>query len=340
MRSNTADIFKRSAIFIAVALVPVLVWYLFEVVMIAMGAVLVAVLLWLGAEPLTRWLRLPHGLALCISGLFIILVVGGTGYLFGAQISTEFQDVFNRAAQAQTTIMSQLQSSELGKLVLSHVKGESLPITTVVTRVFSISANFLEALVVTIIAGAYIAAQPKLYRDGLLLLFPRRMRPNMRETIEDVANALRLWALAQLIQMVLIGILSTIAVWLIGLPSPLALGVIAGITEFIPYLGPILAAIPAVLVAATKDMHAVIWTILAYVVIHQTEGNLIVPLIQQHMVYIPPALILLGIVAIGFMFGPVAIIFAAPILVVVFVLVKKLYVRDSLGEPTPIPGEE
>ncbi|HET7849302.1 MAG TPA: AI-2E family transporter [Pseudolabrys sp.] len=340
MGLSTAEFFKRTVIVIAVALVPVLVWYLFEVIMIAMGAVLVAVLLWLGAEPLTRWLKLPHGLALCISGLFIIVIVAGAAYLFGAQISTEFQDVFSRAASAQKSIMSQLQGSEFGKLILSHVKGENLSITTVVTRIFSVSANFLEALVVTIIAGAYIAAQPKLYRDGLLMLFPRRMRPNVRETAEDVANALRLWALAQLIQMVLIGILSTIAVWLIGLPSPLALGVIAGITEFIPYLGPILAAIPAVLVAATQNLHAVIWTIIAYIIIHQTEGNLIVPLIQRHMVYIPPALILLGIVAIGFMFGTAAIIFAAPIAVVIFVLVKKLYVRDSLGERTPIPGED
>ncbi|HEX5508515.1 MAG TPA: AI-2E family transporter [Pseudolabrys sp.] len=340
MRSNNVEFFKRTVIVIAVALVPVLVWYLFEVIMIAMGAVLVAVLLWLGAEPLTRWLRLPHGVALCISGLFIIVIVGGAGYLFGAQISTEFQDVFNRAAQAQRSITSQMQGSEIGKLVLSHTKGENLSITTVVTRIFTISANFLEALVVTIIAGAYIAAQPTLYRDGLLVLFPRRMRPNVRETVEDVANALRLWALAQLIQMVLVGILSTIAAWLIGLPSPLALGVIAGITEFIPYLGPIIAAIPAVLVAATQNLHAVIWTIIAYIIIHQTEGNLIVPLIQRHMVFIPPALILLGIVAIGLMFGTVAIIFAAPLAVVIFVLVKKLYVRDSLGERTPIPGED
>jgi predicted PurR-regulated permease PerM len=120
----------------------------------------------------------------------------------------------------------------------------------------------------------------------------------------------------------------------------LALGVIAGVAEFIPYVGPILAAIPAVLVATTKGFDAVLWTIIAYIIIHQVEGNLLAPIIQRHMVLIPPAVGLLGIVAIGFAFGTVAVIFAAPIAVILFVLVKKLYIRDTLGEKTSIPGEE
>ncbi len=157
--------------------------------------------------------------------------------------------------------------------------------------------------------------------------------------MDDVAIALRLWLLGQLIQMLLIGALSTLAVMLIGLPSPAALGLIAGVAEFIPYVGPILAAIPAMLVAATQSFDAVLWTIAAYLIIHQTEGNLIVPIVQRYLVYVPPAVILLGIVAITSVFGSVAIIFATPIAVVVFVLVKKVYVRDGLGEPTPLPGE-
>jgi predicted PurR-regulated permease PerM len=92
-------------------------------------------------------------------------------------------------------------------------------------------------------------------------------------------------------------------------------------------------------VAITKNFDAVLWTIAAYTIIHQTEGNLIVPIIQRRMIFIPPAVILLGIVTISFLFGSVAMIFAAPITVALFVLVKKLYVRDFIGEPTTIPGE-
>jgi predicted PurR-regulated permease PerM len=137
-----------------------------------------------------------------------------------------------------------------------------------------------------------------------------------------------------------IGALSTTAVWLIGLPSPLALGVIAGLAEFVPYVGPIVAAVPAILVATTQGMNAVWWTAIAYILIHQLEGNLIAPLIQRQLIFIPPAVMLLAIVTVLFVFGGFAVIFAGPIAVIIFVAVNKLYVRDSLGERTVLPGED
>src|ERR1700730_2851001 len=139
--------------------------------------------------------------------------------------------------------------------------------------------------------------------------------------------------------MVLIGVLSGLAAWIIGLPSAIALGLIAFAAEFVPYLGPIIAAVPAVLVAATIHTTAMLWTIAAYLIIHQIEGNLFTPLIQRRLLLVPPAVMLLGIVAISLLFGPAAVIFAAPIVAVVFVAVKVLYVRDTLGEDTEIPGE-
>ena len=141
-------------------------------------------------------------------------------------------------------------------------------------------------------------------------------------------------------QMVIIGLLSTLAVWLIGLPSPWALGLIAGVAEFVPYIGPILAAIPALLVALTQGQGNVIWTLGAYLAIYQVEGNLVVPLVQQRMIYIPPALMLLGIAAIGALAGIVGFVMAAPIVVAVFIVVQKVYVRDTLKEPITLPGEE
>jgi predicted PurR-regulated permease PerM len=339
MSVSTAEWTKRSAVFVAIALIPALIWFLSGFILVAMGAVMVAVLLRLVAEPFWRWLKLPKSVALALSGLLIIFFIAGTGYLFGSRIGEELQDVIQRAGQAQASIAASMKGSELGELILSHMKAGELSVTSIVTRVFTISVSFLGAVVVSVIAGIYIAAQPALYRDGLISLFPSRFRARAKETIDDLAIALRLWLLGQLVQMLIIGVLSTLAVSLIGLPSPAALGLIAGIAEFLPYVGPILAAIPALLVAATQGLDAVAWTAVAYLLIHQTEGNLIVPIIQRYMIYIPPAVVLLGIVAITFVLGSIAIIFATPIAVVVFVLVKKVYVRDSLGEPTPLPGD-
>jgi predicted PurR-regulated permease PerM len=140
--------------------------------------------------------------------------------------------------------------------------------------------------------------------------------------------------------MLVIGIVSAFAVWQIGLQSPVALGVIAGMAEFIPYVGPIIASVPAVLVAATNGLDAVLWTVLAYLLIHQLEGEVLAPLIQRRMVYIPPAVMLLGIVTISSAFGVSAIIFAALIVVILFVAINKLYLREILGEPVSLPGEQ
>ncbi|HUN98048.1 MAG TPA: AI-2E family transporter, partial [Bradyrhizobium sp.] len=192
---------------------------------------------------------------------------------------------------------------------------------------------------VTVIAGVYLAAQPALYRTGLSKLVPHEWRDIADETIDDIGEALRLWLVGNLIEMVLIGVASTLVVWLIGLPSPLALGLIAGIAEFVPYLGPVIAAIPALLVATTQGTEALLWTALAYVLIHQAEGGLIAPLIQRQMIFIPPAVMLLGVVTMLFVFGGPAVILAAPLAVIAFVVVEKLYMRDGLGEEVSLPSD-
>jgi predicted PurR-regulated permease PerM len=330
------DLLKRALIIVAAATVPVLVWYLFGVVLMAFGAIILAMLLRLGAQPLIRWLSLPEALALAISGLLVIVVVVGAGYLFGTRLSAEFQDVMRRANAEGGDIEALLRSTPLGNFLLHHMSGGSFSITNVLPGVLSVSTSFLEGALITVISGIYLAAQPGLYRRGVVWLFPPSRHARVAEVFDGIGEALRLWLLGQLIEMVLIGALSTFAVWLIGVPSPLALGVIAGVGEFIPYVGPLLAAIPAILVAITKSPEAALWTLVAYLVIHQIEGQIVAPLIQRHMVAIPPAVMLLGIAAITYLFGLVAIIFAAPIAVVVFAAVNLLYVRDTLGENTTL----
>ena len=336
MQMSHVEFLKRALIVVAAAALPVVIWYLFGVVLIAFGAVILAMLVRLGAQPFTRFLSAPEPLALAVSGLLILLVIGGTGFLFGSQIANEFQDVVRRAVTAASSIQASLKGSDFGNFLLEHVTGSDVSVTAVVSNFLKISTAFLEAVVIMVISGAYLAVQPDLYRRGLIWLFPPRAHAAAAEIIDGIGEALRLWLLGQLIEMVLIGALSTFAVWIIGVPSPLALGLIAGVGEFIPYLGPLLAAIPALLVAITKSPEAALWTALAYLVIHQVEGNLIAPLIQRRMVMIPPAVMLLGIVSITYLFGAVAIIFAAPIVVVIFAAVNLIYVRDTLGERTAL----
>lgn len=334
-----AELFYKAAIVVAVALIPVLVWYLFNVVLVAFGAVIVAMLLWLGAEPFVRWLSVRQDVALAMSGLIILAVLAGAAYLFGSRVAIQLQDVSQLTASGASGIQHMLQGSEFGRLALDHITGSSISLAGLLEGVLQISSSVLEGVIVAVISGIYLAAQPRLYAEGLIALFPPEKHARVAERLDVIGSALRLWLIGQLVQMALIGSLAVIALEIIGIPASLALGLITALGEFVPYIGPILAAIPAILVAVTKSPEAALWTAAAYVAINQIEGNLVVPLIQRHLVFIPPAVILLGIIAITNLFGVASFVFAAPITVVIFVAVKVLYVRETLGEETKIPGE-
>ncbi len=330
------DFFKRTMIVVAVVATLLLIWYLFGVILMVFGAIILAMLLRLGARPLMRWLALPEPIALIVSGLLILGLIGTSGYLFGTQISNQFQDVVQRTTDASANIESSLRGTAAGNYLLNHMIGGNFSLTDILPGFLKVSTTFLEGVIIVLISGAYLAAEPQLYRRGLIWLFPPNKHARAAEIFDGIAAALHLWLLGQLIEMALIGALTTFAVWIIGVPSPLAIGLIAAIGEFIPYLGPILAAIPAILVALTKSPETALWTLVAYLIIHQIEGQIVAPLIQRHMVAIPPAVMLLGIVTITYLFGAIAIIFAAPIAVVIFTAVNLVYVRDTLGEKTTL----
>jgi predicted PurR-regulated permease PerM len=333
-----SEFFLRSVIFVAIALAPFLIWLLFNVIVLATGAVLVATLMHLVSTPFLK-LRLPRGVALALSGLLIASVIGGTFYLFGRTMAAEFHDVLRRAEETADAISLAISRSGLSDYLPSSF-GENISLSALIGRSFTVSIEAVLGGLVAFFAGVFLASEPKLYSEGFTLLFAPRWRNKARETLGHVSTALRRWLLGQMIEMVTVGVMSGVAVWLIGLPSPFALGAISGLSEFIPYIGPIVAIFPSAAVAATIGPYAMLWTILAYLAIHQLDGNMIMPLIQRQLVRVPPALMLISIATFGTLFGLGATIFAAPLTVVIYVAVIKLYLRDTLGESTPLPGEK
>lgn len=194
-------------------------------------------------------------------------------------------------------------------------------------------------LILIVIGGVFLAADPGLYRRGAVMLLPKRHHARIDDALLTCGGALRLWLVAELIAMAIVGVLAGLGTWAIGLPAPLALGLFAGLTEFVPVVGPILGAVPALLLALTQGSSAVLWTLLLFLAIQQLESNVITPLLQRRMVTIPPALLLFVVLALWLLFGALGVIFGAPLTVVGYVLVKKLYVRQTLGESTEVPGE-
>jgi predicted PurR-regulated permease PerM len=202
MQMSQIDFLKRTLIIVAVAVIPFLIWYLFGVVLMAFGAVILAMLLRLIAEPFVRWLKVPEPLALIVSVVIVICIVIGAGYLFGSQITSQFQDVVQRAESARADIQASLQQSNFGKFLLNQISGSTFSLTEILSGVLKVSSSFLEAVIIMVIAGIYLAAQPRVYRDGLVWLFPPRAHRRATEVIDGIGHALRLWLIGQLVEMV------------------------------------------------------------------------------------------------------------------------------------------
>lgn len=320
-----------------------LAWLLVELsglLLLVFGAILVAAIFDALADPIARITRLPERWALLVAVLLVFAVLALSGWLFGAQINAQIAELQQTLPRAWRTFESWLGNSALGERLLAAVRDWAPSGPGLVRNVGNFAAATAGAVVnllLVVVAGIYLAAQPRIYRSGLLHLIPPQSRPAGREAMAAAGRGLRSWLGAQLIGMVAIGVLTTLGLWLIGVPSALALGLLAGLAEFVPIVGPTIAAIPALLIALTLGTDVLLWTLLLYLAIQQIEGNVIMPIVTRHAVDLPPALALFSVVALGILFGPLGVLFGAPLAVVIFVLVRELYVKRVLGETSSGP---
>ena len=197
---------------------------------------------------------------------------------------------------------------------------------------FEMTFGVLGNIVVILVLGVFIAAQPQLYRDGLAKLVTPRSRRRFGQVLDEIGATLRFWLIGQFITMSIIGLVVWAALAAVGMPAALLLGLTAGILNFVPIIGPILAGIPIVLVAMAQDWWIVFYALGVYLFIQFLEGNILTPLIQRRAVNLPPALIIGAIVIMGLLFGLPGIILATPFAAVVMVAVKRLYIEDVLND--------
>ena len=168
--------------------------------------------------------------------------------------------------------------------------------------------------------------------DGPPEPFDKRQRA--AEIMDALGRGLWRWLIGQGIAMLAVAVLSGVGLWLIGVPLAMTLGIIAGLMDFIPYVGPWLGGAPAVLMALTMGPMEAIYTVILFVIIQQVEGNLLMPVIQKRASSLPPVLTVLAVVGFGVLFGFMGVLLATPLLLVLIVLVRMIYVEDILGDHT------
>ncbi|MCW5715172.1 MAG: AI-2E family transporter [Bauldia sp.] len=327
---------RKLLITVAVVLVVTVAILLRDVWLIAFASVLVAVGLGAAAGRIRKWTHLGQKASLTIACLLVVAVLGLAFFLAWPQIQTQLPNLLDRVAEAANQIEDawgiRLPSTadEIAETIGGMGDQLLTGLMSVVGALVTIGTTFLLILV----AGTFIAAEPTRYRDGAVLLFPKAWHAKVREAFDKVGDGLKLWIRAQLVAMVVVGVLTGLGAWAIGLPSPLALGLIAGLGEFVPIIGPFVAVLPALLIAFAEDTTLLLWTIALYVVVQQFEANLLTPMLQRRIVELPPVLFLFSLVALGIVFGIPGIVVAAPLSVSLYILIRELYVRSLLKEET------
>lgn len=319
---------ERVLIVLVLVAVVLTLWQLTGLLILVFGAVVGASILQACMVPLLR-LGLPRWLALIIVLVVLTAALLLMSWGFGAQVSAEMSSLATMLPDAWEQLQARLEDSQLAPLIDnaaesagSIMEGGISQVGTVVVAMGGSVVNFF----VLLVGMVYFAAQPSLYRRGLLLLAPVKSRKRMGEALDASGKALRFWLGGQLVAMAVTGILVGVSMWLLGVPAALGLGLIAGLLDFVPLVGPIVAAIPALLLAYTVSPETALFVLIAYVIIQQIEGNVLQPLVQQRAVNLPPALLLFALLATSTLFGLPGVILAAPLTVVAFVLVNELYV--------------
>ena len=333
---------RRALIVLALAALFFVLWQLRMLLLMLFGAVVIATIFRAVADTICRFTRVPNGVATALS---IVLVLGGLSAfaaMFGAHIAqqvTTLSETLPRAWRALEARVGDIGLAEqLDRLVATITTPGGGSLTGFGRTLLSIGGGIAD-LVIVIFAGIYLATQPNFYRVGVIKLVPPARRKVAAEAMLECERALRLWLKGQAVAMIVVGVLTGLGLWVLGVPSALVLGLAAGLLEFVPFIGPILAAIPAVLLALAVSPELALWVVLLYVAVQQLEGSVLQPVIQQYAVDLPGAVLLFALIGFGMLFGTLGVILAAPLAVVTLVLVKRLYVIETLDTPTPIPGE-
>ena len=334
------------------------VWLALPALLLAFAAAIFAVVLRGLSALIERRVGLgrPLALALAVAAIIALPLVGWI--LIGSELKAQLGQVVAALPGAidaverrfDIDLTALLKSATLGQGgdAKTEGTGAALPGLFDVARMFlsqlqaagSAVVSAVAGCVIVVVGGIYLAIDPARYKSGVVMLFPKAQQARIETALDNCGAALDLWLRAQVVSMLAVGVLTGVGAWAIGLPAPLAIGFLTGLLEFIPILGPWLGAIPVLLLAAGVGSQTVVFAGILLLVVQQLEANLITPVLQQRFVDMPPFLLLFGVLAFGLVFGLTGIIVAGPLTLVAFVLVKELYIRDTLGQSVEVPGEQ
>jgi predicted PurR-regulated permease PerM len=327
----------------AVALTGLLLWMFLrtsDIFLLLFLAALLALYLGAVADWIARRTQLPRPLAFWLGVILTLSVGAGIVGLLVPPVIQQTQELLGLIPSTVSSLQKEIATlsarfpslaKQIGPIqdqVLNNLPGQiSAVVGDVVPRVFSV----LEAITVVftvVIMGIYLALDPAVYREWVIALFPPIHRDLVRDILTDMGSKLRDYIVAQLLTMVILGALTAVGLWLIGVPFWLTFGVLAAVAAIIPVYGVLLStSVPALFVLTSPHGLARAAFVLGLgVLIHVIEGNFVAPNIMSKRVDLPPVLTMMAVLIFGSLLGPVGLLVSIPLLVVIMVLVHRLLV--------------
>ena len=314
-----------------------LVWVAADVFLLVFAGLLLGILL----AGMARWggrrLRLSYGWSLIavILGLAALLVA--VGWLLLPRVAVQATRLAEELPAAVQSLRQHVRQYEWGGAAMAQFQvGRLLPsradIVAQITGVASTTVGAIANLLIILFVGVYGAAEPRTYRDGFVRLVSPGRRARVRQVLDEVGRTLGWWLLGRLCSMAVVGTATGLGLWLLGVPLALTLGLIAALLGFIPYIGPILAGVPAVLIGLTQGPQQAFHVLLFYVGLQTVESYLLTPLVQRRAISLPPALQLSLQVLAGVLFGVTGLALATPLAAAGLVITRMVYVEDVLGD--------
>jgi predicted PurR-regulated permease PerM len=319
----------------------------FHVLLVFFAAVLFGILLHGLSSWLHRKTRMHYHWAL---GLVCLLIVGlavGAFMALGPSLAEQGQELRQKLPDVLQKLEAKVKTLPMGDQIIKQLptqdelmnsKGASKKNAI---ALFSSSLGALANVLIVLVIGIYLASSPQESASGIVRLVPKAHRPRAREVVHVLRFTLWGWLKGTLLAMVAIGTLTSIGLSIIGVPLALLLGVFAGLLEFIPNIGPFIASAPAILLALVEDPNKALTVIIFFIAVQSLEGYVLTPLVQKRIIDLPPVLTIMGQVLMGIIAGPWGLLLAVPMVAVIMVLVKMLYIEDTLGDRSiEVKGEE
>jgi predicted PurR-regulated permease PerM len=335
--SEHGALVRESAIFWGVALVLVALVAAAvkgaQVLLLTFFAVLLGTTLRGAAERTARRLhvRVAWGLVACCAALVLLIAiavmwivpsVGGEVSELGNRLHTAMSELERRLSRSSATRHLFAGATDLGGLLRQHLQQ---------TTGFLLSAaGALGAALFVAVIALYVAASPDTYRRGALALLPAARRPSVAEVLDELAHAMRRWMLTRIVAMTLVGLATWLGLALLGVPLSAVLGLIAGVLEFVPNIGPLVAMIPGLLLAVTVSPMTPLYALVVYLVVGALDGYVLAPILQKRALETPPALVLALQLLFGAFWGIIGVLSATPLLGCALIVVRRFATRSVI----------